>query len=647
MYTDIHISVVITLGASSVDWAQGLRSFFESAPPARTEVILSGEIFYDARVIDSYKKRYPKVKIIRCNRGGLAAARNRGLFAARGEYVVFANGDDKIAWEQLYAIYEQAKQADADMLLTQVVYQQPNTDEVPDATEQHVPDSLLNITMSGRYAFITLMRINRFIPQVDGGLYKREWLENNDLNFDEDCICSDELWCPKAFCMAERVMLSSSVFYYRLREAEPNIYNVDREGGVWAKHLFYAGDQMSDFSQSFTAFDEDQELKSWLLTNALRIYTSACRIVTAIRIHGTFELPQHKMHIFKIIDYKMSPEAAKRCRSYYKLAASWEQEYLLWKNNPCDPIISAMPTSELDHKRIILIYNSPGWQDYRHTLEHLPAGYALTLDRKYLDRAFAVVFHLPGLFEHLYDDLEKRDGQIWIRWNMEPDCNFKWMQQLDQLDIFDFRMDYHPESDLVCPYYAGFHPERVARHVEQDMQKDKICMLISSSVHQSGREEYLAELMQYTGVDSYGRLYNNCCMKEDKGWESKIALYSQYKFVIAFENSRQEDYVTEKLYDPLLAGAVPIYLGAPNVDNYLPGENCIIRADRFRSPKALAEYIEQCYANRDEYMKYHQWRFQSWRRDFLNKVAIQDESPFVRLCHLLDTRYPQEKHNRK
>ena len=45
-----------------------------------------------------------------------------------------------------------------------------------------------------------------------------------------------------------------------------------------------------------------------------------------------------------------------------------------------------------------------------------------------------------------------------------------------------------------------------------------------------------------------------------------MTLARQYLFTIAIENSLEYDYVTEKLWQPLAAGSVPIYLGAPNVD---------------------------------------------------------------------------------
>lgn len=40
---------------------------------------------------------------------------------------------------------------------------------------------------------------------------------------------------------------------------------------------------------------------------------------------------------------------------------------------------------------------------------------------------------------------------------------------------------------------------------------------------------------------------------------------ARYKFVIAYENSACDDYITEKLWRPLMLGVVPIYFGAPNI----------------------------------------------------------------------------------
>lgn len=45
-----------------------------------------------------------------------------------------------------------------------------------------------------------------------------------------------------------------------------------------------------------------------------------------------------------------------------------------------------------------------------------------------------------------------------------------------------------------------------------------------------------------------------------------LALVAKYKFTIAIENAICDDYITEKLWRPLIAGSVPIYLGSPSIE---------------------------------------------------------------------------------
>lgn len=50
------------------------------------------------------------------------------------------------------------------------------------------------------------------------------------------------------------------------------------------------------------------------------------------------------------------------------------------------------------------------------------------------------------------------------------------------------------------------------------------------------------------------------------------------KFTMAFENSASKDYVTEKFFQPILDGSVPVTYGAPNIADYAPGPHSIINA---------------------------------------------------------------------
>ena len=54
-----------------------------------------------AEIAAEYVEKYPNVKLIRKENGGLSSARNAGLEAAQGDYVFFLDSDDKITQEAL------------------------------------------------------------------------------------------------------------------------------------------------------------------------------------------------------------------------------------------------------------------------------------------------------------------------------------------------------------------------------------------------------------------------------------------------------------------------------------------------------------------------------------------------------------------
>lgn len=562
-----------------------------------------------------------------------AAFWNRGIETARGEYLVFMDGGDRIEAGALDRLLLLARQTGVDMVRGGLVCVRNN--EPPVDVYAGLTDTDGGQLATGADSLISLFQRTVYFPTAYGYIYKREWVLSN-LRFDESLVCPEEIWLIEAHLRAGNVRADRGRFYECRTPKEYRIEDIDTDGPKYASHLFEIGNRLHSCIDDVPS----EPLRSWLLVNVCRIFAGAGLTVAGIRTRS-FGLPAYRLPSDCEIDRLEVPGAQEKCRRYCRQANQWLREFTAWHDNPCDRIMETMAKEELQGKRIILVYNSPAWQDYDETLRNLPKGYALTLDRTYADRAFAIVFHIPTLYEHLYGELEKPDGQIWAAWNMEPESKVPLLDDEAFLGFFDLRMDYHPYADIVCPYYAGFKPERIEVPTDPTRKKNRVCMLVSSGVNQSGREEYLAELMKYTPVDSYGRLYHNKDMDgEDRGWESKIELYSQYKFVIAFENSILEDYVTEKLYDPLISGSVPVYLGAPNVVEYLPGDDCVLRADRFGSPQELAKYIERCYADDEEYLKYHRWRNLPWREDFVRKVAVQEDSPFVRLCGLLDRKYP-------
>ena len=86
-------------------------------------------------------------------------------------------------------------------------------------------------------------------------------------------------------------------------------------------------------------------------------------------------------------------------------------------------------------------------------------------------------------------------------------------------------------------------------------------------------------------------------------------LYQLYKYVIAFENLIEDDYVTEKLFEPLDAGAVPVYLGAPSVGDILPHPEAAIVITLSTTPADLASLLIREANNWEAtYRVRHAWR---------------------------------------
>ncbi len=68
-----------------------------------------------------------------------------------------------------------------------------------------------------------------------------------------------------------------------------------------------------------------------------------------------------------------------------------------------------------------------------------------------------------------------------------------------------------------------------------------------------------------------------------------------------------DDYVTEKVYHALRAGAVPVYLGAPNIAEHLPTPGCIINAAHFSSGQELGAHLLAVAANATLLATYRSW----------------------------------------
>ena len=117
------------------------------------------------------------------------------------------------------------------------------------------------------------------------------------------------------------------------------------------------------------------------------------------------------------------------------------------------------------------------------------------------------------------------------------------------------------------------------------------------------------EIIEYFGKKNllhlYGRGWNDLTVLP-KLWENKlkkilqdmsptecdnkIEVISSYKYSFCIENYQFPGYVTEKIIDSLAAGVIPVYLGAQDINEFIP-TNCFINIRNFNNLHELEKKL--------------------------------------------------------
>ena len=113
---------------------------------------------------------------------------------------------------------------------------------------------------------------------------------------------------------------------------------------------------------------------------------------------------------------------------------------------------------------------------------------------------------------------------------------------------------------------------------------------------------------------------------------SKAITFSEYKFSLCFENCEAVGYVTEKIFDSMFSGCIPIYMGCPNIKEEID-PNTFINFRDFSSYKDLYSYLKKMTKNEyihkinniiEFYKHYLKTTYcdQIWASDIVNKCLV-------------------------
>lgn len=232
---------------------------------------------------------------------------------------------------------------------------------------------------------------------------------------------------------------------------------------------------------------------------------------------------------------------------------------------------------------------------------------------------------------------QKRPGQFFVNMGYEQPHYFHLYGHPDYMALIDMNMTYSQKSQvpisLTC-MWGGGNLEDFLIPQEENEERPNLIAWFGTNCHGGGahkRTEFMEQLMEHINVHSFGQCKHTKDLPEhmrapiynDHGlsMRNKVEIFSKYKFVLALENNNVTDYVTEKIINAFQARAVPIYMGAPNIDEWTPGDHSIIKVDSFETPKQLADYIKILDKNDRLYKEYFAWKKVGLSSRFLQKFS--------------------------
>lgn len=198
------------------------------------------------------------------------------------------------------------------------------------------------------------------------------------------------------------------------------------------------------------------------------------------------------------------------------------------------------------------------------------------------------------------------------------------------------------------------------RKTTKDLLNRKFCNFVysNSSLGEGAiiRQDFFRKLSEYKHIDAPGKVCNNMQnainpLYDESIGISKLDFIKNYKFTIAFENSKTPGYTTEKIFEPLQVLSIPIYWGNPDIVKDINPKSFINCNDYDDFDGVIKKVIEldnddKKYLNmlkekpipKNSHLRKQKSEFEK----FLVNIIEKGNNPLVNPLHNIDRSYPQK-----
>ncbi len=168
-------------------------------------------------IIKEYQKTNDKIVLVDQKNKGLSGARNTGFKNAKGKYIMFLDSDDYLKNKKVLSkLYIEVEKYALDFVIADFEYDYE--DKIKNYRIQRT-DKIKDKVMNGREFYDLGIKTKSIMSVVWNKLYRRDFLEKNNLYFYEGIIYEDMEFTPRAYYLANRVKYVDEVAVtYRQRE---------------------------------------------------------------------------------------------------------------------------------------------------------------------------------------------------------------------------------------------------------------------------------------------------------------------------------------------------------------------------------------------------------------------------------------------
>lgn len=182
-------------------------------------VIDDGSTDLSAYKIHEYRRKDPRVSLFQQENKGQGAARNKGLYQARGEYILFVDADDEILPAMLENLYQAAEQFDHPQLVFCGMQERDDvTGKKVGGQKERFPKNFL-LSADSRKDLLLMA------PGPVSKLYQRKWLLDTGVVFPEGVWYEDLRTTVKWAARLERAVFVPGEWYSYYRREGSTMHN--------------------------------------------------------------------------------------------------------------------------------------------------------------------------------------------------------------------------------------------------------------------------------------------------------------------------------------------------------------------------------------------------------------------------------------